>query len=144
MFRCKICSKSFKENYSLQRHERIHNKENFLACGTCGKKFKRSDNLKRHERCHERMTIQREYSCNKCDAKFNNVNQLRLHIETVHPTPSTSGVKRKNNNPDKTNKRSKQTREPSLNGIYINSLNNCILHPSIKKIIHLFTSFIYP
>jgi hypothetical protein len=58
---------------------------------------------------------ERECSRNKCGQKFNNLAPLKVHINTVHPTPSTSGIKRKTSSAQKSP--SKRQRNDK-NGIY--------------------------
>ena len=110
-----MCGKSFKRAYHLKRHENIHKKERFFECQTCGKKFKLNHHLKRHELIHQRRGVEREFSCGQCGEKFQTLPALRVHVETAHPKPCTSGMKRKNDSPQK---KSNKKQKKASGGIY--------------------------
>ncbi|KAK3741927.1 hypothetical protein QZH41_010683, partial [Actinostola sp. cb2023] len=112
-FPCDQCTKVYKSKQSLVRHiNSFHLKKKPFSCTICKKTFTRKDHLKIHQKLH-RTGVEREFSCNNCSAKFDNINQLRGHLETAHPTPSTSreepNKKRKTNTPQLAQKRPKIT-----------------------------------
>ncbi|KAM3081659.1 hypothetical protein ACMFMG_005110 [Clarireedia jacksonii] len=49
-FPCQYCAKKFLRNEHLQRHERLHTKENPFSCTVCSAAFTRRDLLARHLR----------------------------------------------------------------------------------------------
>ena len=51
-FRCSYegCKKKYLHNFSLQKHEEGHTKEDLLKCISCNKRFSRAHNVKRHEK----------------------------------------------------------------------------------------------
>ncbi|CAL8141521.1 unnamed protein product [Orchesella dallaii] len=50
-FPCKVCDKSFKQNYYLRRHMTIHEKRPH-KCKLCQNTYKRTPDLKRHLKLH--------------------------------------------------------------------------------------------
>jgi hypothetical protein len=96
--------------------------------------------MKRHEQIHKRLNAEREFSCNKCGEKFNNQAPLKVHIETAHPAPSTSGVKRRSSTPQKLPKKRQRNDKNSSEGIY--SVNITIYFPSLFVFISIY-SIIY-
>ncbi|THW03008.1 hypothetical protein D6D24_10746, partial [Aureobasidium pullulans] len=53
---CRFCSKQFKRQEHLQRHERTHTREKPYLC-ECGKHYARQDLLVRHQRLDHQSGI---------------------------------------------------------------------------------------
>ena len=58
-YMCEICSASFSDFSSLNRHSRIHSGDKPYKCAVCSALFTRADNLKAHSIIHnEELDIQ--------------------------------------------------------------------------------------
>nr|CAI5835645.1 unnamed protein product [Callosobruchus analis] len=49
---CSICSKGFKDKYSVNVHIRTHTGEKPFACSLCGKSFRQKAHLAKHYQTH--------------------------------------------------------------------------------------------
>lgn len=49
---CSICSKGFKDKYSVNVHIRTHTGEKPFACNLCGKSFRQKAHLAKHYQTH--------------------------------------------------------------------------------------------
>ena len=80
-FKCKICNKSFIDNYKLKRHSLIHLNEKKIICDICKKKFLLDYNLKIHMRIH---TGKKPFYCifPGCFKKFSQRSNLLYHYKT--------------------------------------------------------------
>ena len=47
-FRCPLCTRPFKDNWHMQRHIKIHEKESSIQCQKCLRMFNRQSTLTRH------------------------------------------------------------------------------------------------
>ena len=79
IFKCDICTKSFKTQFEIKCHERFHAREKQLLyqCKICDKKFFPLANLKLHEAFHK-------YACKMCDKRFANQSRLNSHVRRKH------------------------------------------------------------
>jgi C2H2-type zinc finger/Zinc finger, C2H2 type len=80
------CTKSYKRNYTLNRHKKSHIAwENAkIICQRCKKFFPDHSTFKRHERSH---TGFKPYPCpytEACGKRFSEKNNLKKHIKTKH------------------------------------------------------------
>ena len=77
-FKCKICNKSFIDNYKLKRHSLIHSNEKKFICEICKKTFSLQYNLKIHSRIH---SGKKPYCCvfPGCYKKFSQWSNLNIH-----------------------------------------------------------------
>ena len=79
-FECKLCSRVFKEEYTLTRHIRIHSGDEYIQCERCPARFTRHDNLLKHEkRVHSvgdlnveliRQSGKKFFVCKMCGRNF--------------------------------------------------------------------------
>ncbi|EPY78053.1 zinc finger protein 517-like protein [Camelus ferus] len=74
--RCVACSKAFKYNSLLRRHQVIHTGAKPYQCTDCGKAFKQSSILLRHQLIH---TEEKPFRCGECGKAFRQGAQLVAH-----------------------------------------------------------------
>ncbi|KAF4514236.1 UNVERIFIED_CONTAM: hypothetical protein B566_EDAN019520 [Ephemera danica] len=82
MYSCAECGGNFRNLQVLRSHQiRVHDHPTPYICSYCGKKCVTSQILKAHERIHVNA---RPFQCPKCDAKFSQNCNLKLHIIKNH------------------------------------------------------------
>ncbi|XP_070508763.1 zinc finger protein pita-like [Chironomus tepperi] len=82
-YSCKYCSKKFKVQSALERHERVHNNSKPFICETCNKGFSQKEMLKRHLMIH--LPIEEaKFACKICEKRFRQKDPLRQHMLKVH------------------------------------------------------------
>lgn len=79
-FSCQFCSKSFKWEIDLQRHQLKHQGVKFF-CNLCTKKFSEKRLLSLHKRTHHEKVVQK---CDRCDFETTLMSSLRAHMKAVH------------------------------------------------------------
>ncbi|XP_050293135.1 gastrula zinc finger protein XlCGF17.1-like [Anthonomus grandis grandis] len=77
---CSSCDKSFKSNYDLKVHLRLHTGEKPFTCSTCDKSFADNRVLKKHKKIH---TDNKPHECPICNKKFLHLFSLKTH-KRVH------------------------------------------------------------
>ncbi|XP_063055980.1 zinc finger protein ZFP2-like [Engraulis encrasicolus] len=82
--KCSLCPKEFPSSSRLQRHFRIHSRENkkdvVHKCSLCPKEFPSSARLKRHFTIH---SGEKPYLCSQCPKTFASSSYLKIH-EALH------------------------------------------------------------
>ena len=53
---CSICTKGFKDKYSVNVHIRTHTGEKPFSCPLCGKNFRQKAHLAKHQQTHTKMS----------------------------------------------------------------------------------------
>jgi uncharacterized Zn-finger protein len=76
LYICKVCNKSFGDNFNLMIHNRIHTGERPHVCNECGKCFTQFSNLKIHSLVH---TGERPHLCKECGRSFRRAAHLQKH-----------------------------------------------------------------
>ena len=73
---CRYCGQTYRKQWDLLHHERVHTNEKPFACIKCGKAFNRQTSLQRHMTIHTRN---KAYSCMKCGTSFRSYYFLSKH-----------------------------------------------------------------
>lgn len=85
-FECRICSKSFRYRFQIQRHVKTnHSTEKPFICSVCGATFSIKYYLTRHLKLHN---PEEKFRCKVCPREFNRKYQLVEH-ELSHKGPPT-------------------------------------------------------
>ncbi|XP_006883292.1 PREDICTED: zinc finger protein 770 [Elephantulus edwardii] len=64
LYRCSVCSKSFRSPSKLERHYLIHAGQKPFECSVCGKTFRQAPHWKRHQLTHFKERPQKEMVLN--------------------------------------------------------------------------------
>ena len=88
--KCSICSKTFCDKATLQRHKRIHTGVKCHPCTICGKLFSRADHLKMHTYTHSEI---KPWKCDVCNKQFVQKHSLKVHkcqnrLTSIEPSQS--------------------------------------------------------
>ncbi|CAL8141599.1 unnamed protein product [Orchesella dallaii] len=86
-FPCKVCDKSFKQNYYLRRHMTIHDTPTFLCSDNdCDMAFRTEKGLKKHETIHSKKRPHKCKLCNKTYKRTQDLKRhLKLHLNNIKP-----------------------------------------------------------
>ena len=79
---CPQCSKSFKSEFGLEYHLKIHNGEANFLCDDCGRKFITPYKLLQHRR--SKHTNERPFICEECGEGFVRNDKLTVHKRRAH------------------------------------------------------------
>lgn len=79
-FKCQQCSASFKYNFMLVQHARIHKVMQTLVCKMCHQRFPNRQLLSKHELLHKDTKL--PLKCSVCDRQFNSHAVLVTHEQT--------------------------------------------------------------
>ncbi|XP_076050941.1 uncharacterized protein LOC143031241 [Oratosquilla oratoria] len=78
-YKCKYCDAVFSKVWPLNRHLRIHTRENIHKCTLCNAIFSEAGHLEGHIRTH---TGERPFKCKQCLASFSQKGTLNHHMRT--------------------------------------------------------------
>ncbi|XP_066591254.1 zinc finger E-box-binding homeobox 1 [Prorops nasuta] len=91
---CCICSKGFKDKYSVNVHIRTHTGEKPFACSLCGKSFRQKAHLAKHYQTHvtQKPSVQQQQSStnNSGSNSSNNPSPTAETTPSVATTPITN------------------------------------------------------
>uniref|UniRef100_A0A182J3I8 Uncharacterized protein n=1 Tax=Anopheles atroparvus TaxID=41427 RepID=A0A182J3I8_ANOAO len=76
---CKECHRTFRNAYTLRRHNNLHTRTNLFPCEYCGKKFNDRSNWKIHQRSHTGDNL---YTCLVCLKTFISPSTLKYHLRS--------------------------------------------------------------
>ncbi|EFN67632.1 Zinc finger and BTB domain-containing protein 48, partial [Camponotus floridanus] len=92
---CGICSKGFKDKYSVNVHIRTHTGEKPFACSLCGKSFRQKAHLAKHYQTHVTQKpagIQQATSGSGSSGGGNNGNTSPTAETNVTPSPAAPAI----------------------------------------------------
>lgn len=78
--KCQQCSATFKSNYMLTQHAKIHLQLELYVCRYCCRRFSNQERLSSHERVHKG---EQPFECAICHKRFNTQMSLDTH-KTIH------------------------------------------------------------
>lgn len=78
-YHCKICDKNFTKQFSLNRHNQMHNGDKPHKCNVCRKAFIQKTDMMRHETTHSETL---SFQCSLCEKKFKTKKNLNCHLIT--------------------------------------------------------------
>jgi hypothetical protein len=82
-FKCGICEKAFRTEYSRYSHENRHDAPK-VRCKICNKKYKNRDTLKSHKsRVHSNSKLEK-FQCQVCNKILSRKYSLRRHEKKIH------------------------------------------------------------
>lgn len=79
-FKCCNCKISFRLNFNLQVHMRIHSRTKPYTCNKCGKSFSQKSHLNTHAKSHQ----EKQLICDLCNKRFTLLHHLSTHMQNVH------------------------------------------------------------
>ncbi|XP_015438554.1 PREDICTED: myb-like protein AA [Dufourea novaeangliae] len=88
---CSICSKGFKDKYSVNVHIRTHTGEKPFACSLCGKSFRQKAHLAKHYQTHvtQKPSVQQQAAAGTTSSNSGNSGNPSPSAETTTTTTST-------------------------------------------------------
>ncbi|KAI4499756.1 hypothetical protein M0802_005012 [Mischocyttarus mexicanus] len=100
---CSICSKGFKDKYSVNVHIRTHTGEKPFACSLCGKSFRQKAHLAKHYQTHvtQKPSVQAQQPANNSanNSGSNNPSPSAETASATNATPTTPITSRSQQHP---------------------------------------------
>ena len=84
-FQCEKCPKKFNKKSNLRVHMKMHSDERPLACDTCDHRFKHKHALDAHMKRHAAET---SFHCDRCVKWFRSQSRLQIHKREEHSKTS--------------------------------------------------------
>ncbi len=78
-FKCRFCTAAFKVRSGLWRHVKIHTNPKQHLCNICGQRFQEKRKLQNHEMIH---SGELPYKCQHCGEGFRRIESMRRHEKT--------------------------------------------------------------
>ena len=91
-FLCKVCKKTFKQQWGAKLHALVHSGRKPYKCPDCNKAFRQVSHLAYHMDTHKRPN---RFNCSNCKKTFISEGSLKRHFEMTHEVKATSDVENK-------------------------------------------------
>ncbi|KAF5282407.1 hypothetical protein FQR65_LT14301 [Abscondita terminalis] len=80
-FQCNVCNKKYSSKSVLNKHKKIHIKDNSYKCNKCDSRFLSNGDLENHLKLHSGY---RPFCCQLCANTFREEKNLKTHMRRIH------------------------------------------------------------